>query len=388
MVQCSGCGKREEELGGGRKMMRCAGCHTASYCDEECQRVHRAAHRAFCQQQAAVIAAEKAKPLALPPDAPDTDIDAEKVRAAAVEGDADAMMQLGLCYVYGQGGVGVDFDEAVRWYKRALEAPNPPQDLYCNFANCYLTGSGVPVNLPEAVRLLRLGAEKGDPEATYLLGMRMLHGEGTACDPAGAFKWFKKAADMGQMEAQCNVGCCLLDGVGAPADKAAGAMYLRRAAEKGDALAMNNLAGCYLDGEGVPQDQVLGLAWLTRARDAGHLPAGTALAKITSRLTSAQRAQVDARVATLPRPFTSIFPPGFGAGGAGGAAGAAVLDGPLLDREGLGLQDAESLKWMLSEVAGVDTTGVTDKAQLLDLMMKTVEQAKKDVEKSVRWSRG
>jgi len=48
---------------------------------------------------------------------------AEQYREAAEEGDAEAMINLGWCYRYGQG-VEQDEKEAVKWYRKAAEQGN------------------------------------------------------------------------------------------------------------------------------------------------------------------------------------------------------------------------------------------------------------------------
>lgn len=38
---------------------------------------------------------------------------------AAEKGDADAMFNAGMCYRWGEGGVYVDIDKAMYWFKKA-----------------------------------------------------------------------------------------------------------------------------------------------------------------------------------------------------------------------------------------------------------------------------
>ena len=314
MVKCSACGKREEELGGGLQMMRCARCYEVSYCDGDCQKEHWAAHRARCKERAAVIAAQKAKPVTLIGGR--NDYDAAALRRAADAGDALAMMRLGLCYRHGKGGVGVDAAEGVRWYTRAIEARNPPSDAFNNLAVCYYHGEGVLKNLPEAARLFRIAAEMGHTYAQYMLGQCLQRGEGMPYNPVEAFTWLKRAADAGNASAQCNVGYALDTGLGVPEDKAAGVAYFRRAADQGIAQAMFNLGMCYRDGDGVPRDMPHAVAWYTRARDAGHPDAAKIIADIAPHLTPAQRAAADQMLATpLPRMPAPTAP----SGSAGGA---------------------------------------------------------------------
>ena len=361
MVRCEACGKKEKELGGGLMMMRCARCFHVSYCDGDCQREDWAAHKAYCKERAAAIAADKAKPVTLI--GGHDDYDAAILRRAADAGDAIAMMRLGICYQHGKGGVGVDAAEAVRWYTRATEARNAPAQAYHNLANCYYRGEGVK-NLLEAARLFRIAAEMGYPLAQYMLGLCLQFGEGVPYNPVEAFKWLKRAADAGHAKAQCNVGASLGTGHGVPEDKTAAVVYFRRAADKGEAQAMFNLGLSYRDGYGVPQNLAQAVAWYTRARDAG-VPSAEHLATITPLLTPADLAKVDQLLATpLHRP-ASTAPAG--AGGWAGSVGAATRADVLTMGTG-------ALKRLL-QGRGVDTSGVNEKARLIELALAAIGAA-------------
>ena len=217
-------------------MMLCARCYSVSYCDGECQKAHWAAHKAYCNERAAEFAAAKAKAPALIGGR--DDYDAVALRRAADAGDAVAMLDLGICYRHGKGGVGVDAVEAAQWCTRATEARNPPAAAYNNLAVCYYRGEGVLKNLPESARLYRIAAEMGEATAQYYLGMCLQRGEGVSFNPVEAFTWFKRAADSGNAVAQCKVGYALENGLGVPEDKAAGVVYYRRAADQGHATAV------------------------------------------------------------------------------------------------------------------------------------------------------
>ncbi|MBA3676232.1 MAG: sel1 repeat family protein [Sphingosinicella sp.] len=80
-------------------------------------------------------------------------------------------------------------------------------------------------NKPEAVRLAKIAAEKGDSGAQQFL--------------AGLYS----------------------AGIGVAADPIAAATYYARAAEQGWSEAMNNLGQAYEAGQGVPRDKVIALKW-------------------------------------------------------------------------------------------------------------------------------
>ena len=362
MVRCDACGKREEALGGGLMMMRCARCFSVSYCDGDCQRAHWAAHQARCKEVAAAIAAAKAQPVPLVGGR--DDYDAVALGRAADAGDAISMMRLGLCYRHGKGGVGVDAAEGVRWYTLAIEASNPPAQAFHNLAVCYYCGEGLLKNLPEAARLYRIAAEMGHPDAQYMLGQCLQRGEGVPYNPVEAFTWFKRAADAGNARAQCGVGYALRDGLGVPENKAAAVVHYRRAADQGNAQAMYNLGSCYSMGDGVPWDPPQAVAWYTRARDAGDPAAAKALAEIAPHLTPAQRASADQLLAApLPRPPAPAAPTG--AGGAGA---------PPPTRAGVLTMGTGALKRLL-QGRGVDIAGIVEKARLIELALAAIGAA-------------
>ena len=365
MVICKACGKREEELGGGLMMMRCARCCHVSYCDGECQKAHWAAHKAYCKERAAAIAAEKAQPPPLVGGR--DDYDAAALRHSAEAGDALAMMRLGFCYEFSKGGVRVDFAEAARWYTRATEARNPPAEAYYNLAVSYYRGDGVLKNLPEAARLFRIAAEMGHAHAQNRLGLCLQQGEGVPYNPVEAFTWLKRAADSGHADAQCNVGAALLTGLGVPEDKAAAVVYFRRGADEGVAEAMFNLGVCYYNGDGVPRDMPQAVAWYTRAHDAGWSGAAKALADVAPHLTPAQRAAADQLLAApLPRTVAPVFAPaGAGTGGAGT---------PPATRADVLTMGTGALKRLL-QGRGVDIAGIVEKSELIELALEAIGAA-------------
>ena len=278
------------------------------------------------------------------------------------------MLDLGVCYQLGKGGVGVDAAEAAHWYTRATETRNPPAAAYNNLAICYSRGEGLLKNLSEAARLYRIAAEMGYPLAQYNLGDCLHRGEGVPYNPVEAFTWSKRAADAGFAAAQCSVGYALQTGLGVPEDKAAGVVYFRCAADQGHAQTMFNLGVCYESGDGVPLDVPQCVAWYTRARDAGDPSAAKRLAEIAPHLTPAQRAEVDQLLAApLPRPPAPIAPTA--PAGIAGGAGA-----PPPTRADVLTMGTGALKRLL-QGRGVDIAGIVEKARLIELALAAIGAA-------------
>ena len=56
-----------------------------------------------------------------------------------------------------------------------------------------------------AVHWYRRGAEQGDADAQFNLGVMYAEGEGVARDDAEARRWYRKAAEQGHADAQHNL---------------------------------------------------------------------------------------------------------------------------------------------------------------------------------------
>jgi TPR repeat protein len=64
------------------------------------------------------------------------------------------------------------------------------------------------------VKLIRIAAARGEPEAQNNLGVMYANGRGVPQDYAEAVSWFRKAAEQGHASAQHNLGSMYLNGVG------------------------------------------------------------------------------------------------------------------------------------------------------------------------------
>ncbi len=65
------------------------------------------------------------------------------------EDDSVKWNTLGNCYYHGNYGVEKNFNEAVKWYRKAAEQENV--FAQCNLAYCYESGEGVEKDLHQAV---------------------------------------------------------------------------------------------------------------------------------------------------------------------------------------------------------------------------------------------
>lgn len=94
----------------------------------------------------------------------------------------------------------------------------------------------------EQMKLLKLRAEQGDPQAQYELGRIYRDGtHGVEKDIQEAMKWFQPAAEKGNPRAQNTLGCILLIHKDVKQDNQEGVKWIRLAAEQGDPQAERNL---------------------------------------------------------------------------------------------------------------------------------------------------
>lgn len=120
---------------------------------------------------------------------------------------------------------------------------------------------------------LRLQAERGDPNAQYLLGSLYEHGQGVPQSLQEAIKWYRKAAEQGNPEAQFSLALAYMLGQGTPQSYEEAAKWFRKAAEQGNPAAQFNLGVAYAGGTGVPQSSEEARKWFQKAADQGFAPA-------------------------------------------------------------------------------------------------------------------
>lgn len=115
------------------------------------------------------------------------------------------------------------------------------------------------------VEELKIAAERGDPWAQTMLGVRWATGKDIGVDPVEAVEWFRKAAEQGYACGQYNLGYMYFNGLGVIKDYREAANWYRRAADQGYVNAQMNLGNMYALGQGVPHDMAEAFFWLTLA---------------------------------------------------------------------------------------------------------------------------
>lgn len=155
----------------------------------------------------------------------------EKLRKAAVQGDAQAQFNLGLCYECGRG-VAKDLLEALKWFRQA--ADQGYGEAQYTLGCCYNGDDGFPQDPGEATKWWAKAAEQGYADAQYCLGLSYYMGQGVAKSPAEAVKWWAKAAEQDHANAQYFLGLSYYTGLGVPQHEKLALYWLRKAAGQGN----------------------------------------------------------------------------------------------------------------------------------------------------------
>ncbi|WP_020173477.1 tetratricopeptide repeat protein [Methyloferula stellata] len=140
-------------------------------------------------------------------------------------------------------------------------------------AEIYAQGLGVRADPVEAARWLKLGADHGDRQATFGLGLAKLNGNGVPKDRDGARQLFLKAAAENHPGALYNLGVMALENNGVVSDFPKAARYFKQAADLGDPDAAYGLGILYRNGTGVEKNLSRAAEWIGRSADEGDIPA-------------------------------------------------------------------------------------------------------------------
>ena len=124
---------------------------------------------------------------------------------------------------------------------------------YLNALHQYY-GHGITNNIAESIRLTRVAADLGYPEAQWSLGFYFDKGEGVPENTIEAFKWYKMGAEQGNASAECGLAHCYNEGRGVNQDPKAALKWYQLAADQGEDIAQCGLALCYLNGKVIPKD--------------------------------------------------------------------------------------------------------------------------------------
>jgi hypothetical protein len=142
-----------------------------------------------------------------------------------------------------------------------------------NLGYRYQSGIGIPVDYDLALKWFKKAADAGSVEAWNALGFRYHDGIGTPRDFDEARKWWEKAADQNNAAAaaaQLGLGILYELGQGVPQDYDQARKWYEKSAAHGNIGAPWRLGRFYQFGWGVPQDYAQARKWFQKANAQGY----------------------------------------------------------------------------------------------------------------------
>jgi len=186
-------------------------------------------------------------------------------KAAAAQGDANGLYNLGTCHARGYG-TPQDDQSAFNCFRAAAEKDHP--EAINNIGWFFREGRVVEKDLEMAAKWFAKSAACENPYGQFNYGLALLRGEGVEKDVRKAAELFRVAGENGCVEALDAYGMALLRGEGVRENHRKAFQQFMRAAGQGYPLAMDHIANCYSHGNGVPADENLATKWKIRARAA------------------------------------------------------------------------------------------------------------------------
>ena len=174
----------------------------------------------------------------------------------------------GKYYQAGMAYLEVDADHSFYLLKKAADGGNADAKLQLGI--CYADGIGTEANIELAKQYLLSAAEHGDASAQCRLGLMYYNGNGVEKNVQEAAMWFQKSADQGYAGGQNNLGVIYANGQGVKQDYFKAVKWYRMAAEQGNTLAQSNLGAMYENGAGVEKDLQEARKWYQKAVDNGY----------------------------------------------------------------------------------------------------------------------
>lgn len=164
-----------------------------------------------------------------------------------------------------ENGIGTtpDFDEALKWYRRAAEGDS--LDAKNAIGRFYEHGISVEQDLSEAIKWYIRAAEEGSLSAIKNLAKRYENGDGVPYDKNEATKWYLKGADRDDAFCIFKVGENMMAYDSLIKNDREGARWIAIAANRGCEEAQVALADLYKWGLEVPEDREKAFLWLKKA---------------------------------------------------------------------------------------------------------------------------
>lgn len=143
---------------------------------------------------------------------------------------------------------------------------------------------------------MRLWADRGDPDAQFELGLRLVTGEGVKKNEQEGVAFIRKAADQNHLRAQHVLGSLYEEGLGVEVDLPKAVEWYRKAANYGFAMAQHSLGILYDTGKGVEKDPKESAQWFRKAANQDHPPSQAAYASKLERGDGVEKSTAKAAV--------------------------------------------------------------------------------------------
>ncbi|MEN9573840.1 MAG: hypothetical protein RL514_1695 [Verrucomicrobiota bacterium] len=215
----------------------------------------------------------------------------DEVRAAAARGEAEAQFFLGRALFRGEG-VAQDVPAAVEWLERAAEQGVLEAQLMAGAAR--ERGIGGRIDFAQAMAWYRRAADQGNAGAQLRLGLLHVNNRpGGKVDFTGATNLLQPLAKQGYAVAR--FAAAFLEPHGPPnrgvTNLFQAGRWLIASARDGAATAQWQLGTRYELGRGTKPDFIEAAKWYDLAARQGHTDAARALAKLSAKLSRAERAE-------------------------------------------------------------------------------------------------
>jgi len=162
------------------------------------------------------------------------------------------------------------YDVALKYWlplAQSNEATQDNADAMYNIGLLYMNGQGVKQDYKLAKQWFKRAAFYGSVDAAYNLGTLYMSRKLGFPSKKDAFYWWKQAAEYGHIDSQYNLGVLLAFGTGTKADGKAALSWWYKAATKGHKQSATALAEAYQKGLfGLKKDKKLSLYWEQRSK--------------------------------------------------------------------------------------------------------------------------
>jgi len=168
-----------------------------------------------------------------------------------------------------------DYQRAYREWKAGADAGQAEAQF--DLGVLYAQGLGVLRDLNAAASWYRKAADQGNAEAQFALGQMYAHGWGVPRDTADAIRWFEMANSVDSDGPPTD--WLTVEGYGMPQDPEQAAYWYRQAADRGHPEAQYSLGRLYAAGKGVKRDEEQAERWVSASAAQGNAPAMADLGK-------------------------------------------------------------------------------------------------------------